>query len=438
MEIMWLMILNIMKILQFGRHQEVNVCVKLLMLCYHGGYHWLDSHVTVDPALIHLITRLSMQGPDPHQFYSGKTSDCSLVQQIKEAYSDVEKGKRGYKVASIQDGAVRLSYQMIAGNLFRKNRPMEVTGFIVDLAGKCVKGMQMNWASYLVNELEKDYRKVQDQGYEFHFSRLLILIKFVTWEMSEGVAFPEFEPSEPVVARFTKLWYASDMEKQWKSNAVFHAYYLQLKCAIKSFPQMTLNTFHTYRTLAKFHADCHFIYITVCQDISKEELQSYYKLINEYMEEITKEWLTKFLVPVEKTELSNPDIIGSPLVTRMEYDGPSSTKKKNKKEEVKDIDSEGKDSASKETAPDSPGGGGGNEVNQEEEGEEDKQEKGELTLPKDPLKKAETSKKMKVSLNKPSARKKSQANKPQSQNVLTVHDVDLIITAIEYALEGIL
>ena len=58
-------ILNVMKIPHFGRHQEVNVCVKLLLLCYHGEYLWLDRLITVDPTLIHRITKLSMQGPDP-------------------------------------------------------------------------------------------------------------------------------------------------------------------------------------------------------------------------------------------------------------------------------------------------------------------------------------------------------------------------------------
>jgi hypothetical protein len=60
----------------------------------------------------------------------------------------------------------------------------QVMGFIVDLTGKCLKGMQMKWVSYLTNELEKDYREAQDQSYEFHFSWLLILIEFFTWEMS--------------------------------------------------------------------------------------------------------------------------------------------------------------------------------------------------------------------------------------------------------------
>jgi hypothetical protein len=92
--------------------------------------------------------------------------------------------------------------------------------------------MQMNWVSYLINEMEMDCCEAQYQGYEFQFSWLLVLIAFVTWKMSEGEAFSEFEPSEPLAARFSTLWYMSDMEKQWKSNVVFHAYYLQLKHAI--------------------------------------------------------------------------------------------------------------------------------------------------------------------------------------------------------------
>jgi hypothetical protein len=49
---------------------------------------------------------------------------------------------------------------------------------------------------------------------------------FIAWEMLEGVTFPEIESSEPLAAKFTTLWYLSDMEKQWQSNAVFHTYYL--------------------------------------------------------------------------------------------------------------------------------------------------------------------------------------------------------------------
>jgi hypothetical protein len=47
---------------------------------------------------------------------------------------------RGYKVASIQSGIVHLSCQLITGKLVHKNIPTQVTGFVVDLAGKCVQG----------------------------------------------------------------------------------------------------------------------------------------------------------------------------------------------------------------------------------------------------------------------------------------------------------
>ena len=100
---------------------------------------------------------------------------------------------------------------------------------------------------------------------------------------------------------------------------------------------MTPNTLHQYRLLVKFHVDRPFIYITVHRDESKEELQSYYKLTNENTKEITKEWLAEFLVPVEDAELSDPDIIGSHLVTWVKHDGQTRAKKKKKKEEVQNI-----------------------------------------------------------------------------------------------------
>jgi hypothetical protein len=104
---------------------------------------------------------------------------------------------------------------MIAGKLVRKNRPTQVTVFIVDLVGKCMEGLQMNWAQYLVNQLEIDFREAQDQGYELHFSWLLILIAFIAWELPEGVTFLDIAPFEPLAGEFCTLWYSSDMNKKW-------------------------------------------------------------------------------------------------------------------------------------------------------------------------------------------------------------------------------
>jgi hypothetical protein len=120
---------------------------------------------------------------------------------------------RGYNVASIQNGKVRLAFQLIAKNLVRKNIPTEVTGFFIDLARKCMEGLQMNWVNYIFNQLELDCHEAQDQGYEFHFTWLLILIYFISWKMLESANFPDIESFEPLATNFTTLWYSSDMKK---------------------------------------------------------------------------------------------------------------------------------------------------------------------------------------------------------------------------------
>jgi hypothetical protein len=50
--------------------------------------------------------------------------------------------------------------------------------------------------------------------------------------MPEGATFLDIEPFESLAAKFTTLWYSSDMNKQWQLNTIFHTYYLQLKRAI--------------------------------------------------------------------------------------------------------------------------------------------------------------------------------------------------------------
>jgi hypothetical protein len=80
--------------------------------------------------------------------------------------------------------------------------------------------------------------------------------------MPEGATFPDINPFEPLAAKFSTLWYSNDMNKQWKSNAIFHTYDNQLKTAIQYEPRITPNTLHRFRPLMKFSVDCHFIYIT--------------------------------------------------------------------------------------------------------------------------------------------------------------------------------
>jgi hypothetical protein len=61
----------------------------------------------------------------------------------------------------------------------------------------------------------------------------------------------------------------------------------------------------SFSLLMKFNANCHFIYITARTDEHKQHLQSYYKLTEEDIEDITKEWSADLLIPANPADLSD-------------------------------------------------------------------------------------------------------------------------------------
>jgi hypothetical protein len=118
---------------------------------------------------------------------------------------------------------------------------------------------------------------------------------------------------------------------------------------------MTLNALHRFWPLMKFSIDRHFIYITTHVDEHKQQLQSYYKMTEEDLEEITKDCSTNLLLPADPVEISDVD---NPE-TAQDTPGPSKTKKT---EEVQELDN-----ASIKIASISPTeGGDGEDFNEKE------------------------------------------------------------------------
>jgi hypothetical protein len=183
---------------------------------------------------------------------------------------------------------------------------------------------------------------------------------------------------------------------------------------------MTPNTLQRFRPVMKFCTDWHFIYITAQADEHKEQLQSYYKLMEEDLEEITKEWPVDLLILVELADMSNPN---SPEITHKEQDTLEPSRMKNT-EEVQDLSS-----ASGKTASISPDRGGDDEV-EELNGKGDEPNPGEVTPPRDEV---DPLNKRKVSPPKPSSQKKSKATVTKMKIVLIVDDFDFIIATLNDA-----
>jgi hypothetical protein len=201
------------------------------------------------------------------------------------------------------------------------------------------------------------------------------------------------------------------MNKQWKSNVVFHTYYNQLNISIQSTPRITPNTLHRFRSLMKFSADRHFTYITTHADEHKQQVQSYYKLTKYDLEEITKEWSTNLLVLADLAEMSDVDI----PETMSDTPGPS---KKKKYDEVQYVHS-----TLVKTTSISPEKGelGGTEV---------EQNKGEVTPPRE---EEDPSKKRRVTPPKSSSWKKVKATKTTFKTTLTPDDFKFLVAVLNDA-----
>jgi hypothetical protein len=178
---------------------------------------------------------------------------------------------------------------------------------------------------------------------------------------------------------------------------------------------MTPNTLHRFRPLINFSTDCHFIYIIARVDEHRKQLHSYYKLTEEDIKEITKEWSADLLI------LANPMELSDVYNTKAMQDTPRPSKTKNP-EEIHDIDS-----ASVRTASITPEKGDDGE---EIEGTEIKQHKGEVPLPRD---EEDSSNKRKVSPLKSSSRKKPRTPITKMWTILTLDDFNFIIAALNDA-----
>jgi hypothetical protein len=162
----------------------------------------------------------------------------------------------------------------------------------------------------------------------------------------------------------------------------------------------------------KFSVDRHFTYITVRGDEHKQQLQSYYKLTEEDLEEITKEWSVDLLVAANHVDMSDEESHEDMLDTLR----PSRTKKD---DEVEDVPS----TSTKTTSISPAQRGDGDELG----GTEVEKIKGKVTPTRE---EKDPSMKRNMMPPKPSSRKKAKATQTTLKNTLTSDDFDFLIVAL--------
>jgi hypothetical protein len=85
-----------------------------------------------------------------------------------------------------------------------------------------MKGVMFSWALYLLNQFFVDCRDAQDNGTEFHYSWIIILIDLEGWKEPKFSAFLD-RKGKWYVTRYESLSEAKDNKNQQANNTVLQS-----------------------------------------------------------------------------------------------------------------------------------------------------------------------------------------------------------------------
>ena len=128
----------------FGRSGPVRMYVKQLLVCFHGGYLWLNKPYEVTVDLILDITGLPQKGIDP-TLYLMNEGEKTDKNDMKTKYQLLHGGK-GFLISSIEDSVVQATTKILCSKVLCKMMPTKCMDAIVELAEKCAQGVQINWS----------------------------------------------------------------------------------------------------------------------------------------------------------------------------------------------------------------------------------------------------------------------------------------------------
>jgi hypothetical protein len=146
----------------------------------HGVYLLLNRLVSLDIDLFVWIIVLPLQVWDPSLLFSDKNNEKTLSESMIEKFH-THIGVCGLDVESICDPTMRFVTQVLACKLLRKCQKDQVLVTVIVVDENYVKGMQMKWKTFLLNQFLIDCEEEQDKGIEFRYAWLLILITLTTW-----------------------------------------------------------------------------------------------------------------------------------------------------------------------------------------------------------------------------------------------------------------
>jgi len=114
---------------------------------------------------------------------------------------------------------------------------------------------------YLSKEFLLNCHEPQDNGKEFHYAWILLLISVIAWRLPEDSQFPPQDAYLPEATKFTSLCVTKDPERVMETKIFWVLVEIDLCTVISQRPRLSPNLFEKLEAYAKFNANFHNISI---------------------------------------------------------------------------------------------------------------------------------------------------------------------------------
>jgi hypothetical protein len=132
-----------------------------------------------------------------------------------------------------------------------------------------------SWAPYMLNQFVIDYRDVQDNGTEFHYTWLIILIALVGWKELKLSTFLD-RMGRFYASKYESLWQAKDNKAQQENSAIFAMLLEEIQQCTSKVWGIPMEVVKEIEGISKFKASMHHMWIQAARDSKKAWLEMQY------------------------------------------------------------------------------------------------------------------------------------------------------------------
>jgi hypothetical protein len=114
----------------------------------------------------------------------------------------------------------------------------QVPTTVIATSQRCVEGVQMNCATFLLNQFLIECEEAQDKGIEFHYAWLLILIALSIWREPDDTIFFGVKDKPCLAAQYHNIWHTTHKTRQMNNNVSFYIYKETIRDNIERTPRI--------------------------------------------------------------------------------------------------------------------------------------------------------------------------------------------------------